>query len=309
MICYRFVASFFNHKKMGGLKKLEIKKNIQKEEDRNLSFRVFDLNEEHLNHYKNPHKKDHFLIIVIEDGTLQLHIEDKVHSLKSGKISVVFPEQVHCISNADANLKGKIILFEEILFCSDILKNELSTYNVNLSTQLNCTVLSPEDFEQSLYTIRLIQGIYQKPSLIKKEQARFQIKIFLLGLIESVHGLHPIFTKETADKPMYVRFKKLLNEHYKEHRTVQYYAEELAVSPKKLNSIIKKHCGETAIQAIHNRILMEIKRQLLFSDFSHKEIAFDLGFNSPSALNKFVKSKLKETPTELQQELAQMYNA
>ena len=291
------------------MKKLEIKKNIQKLEDKNLSFRVFELSEENLSPYLKPHKKDHFFILVIEKGKLQLHIEDKIHSLKTGQISVVFPEQVHFISNCSEDLKGKIILFEEILFCSDILKNELSTYNVNLSTQLNCTILSAEDFEQSVNAIRIIKGIYEHPSLIKKEQARFQIKIFLLGLIESVHGLHPILHKETVDKPIYVRFKKLLNEHYKQNRTVQYYAEELAITPKKLNSITKKHCGETAIQAIHNRILIEIKRQLMFSDLSHKEIAFDLGFNSPSALNKFVKAKLKETPTELQQELAQMYNA
>lgn len=291
------------------MKKLEIKKNIQKLEDKNLSFRVFELSEENLSPYLKPHKKDHFFILVIEKGKLQLHIEDKIHSLKTGQISVVFPEQVHFISNCSEDLKGKIILFEEILFCSDILKNELSTYNVNLSTQLNCTILSAEDFEQSVNAIRIIKGIYEHPSLIKKEQARFQIKIFLLGLIESVHGLHPILHKETVDKPIYVRFKKLLNEHYKQYRTVQYYAEELAITPKKLNSITKKHCGETAIQAIHNRILIEIKRQLMFSDLSHKEIAFDLGFNSPSALNKFVKAKLNETPTELQQELAQMYNA
>ena len=291
------------------MKKLEIKKNIQKLEDKNLSFRIFELSDENLSQYLKPHKKDHFFILVIEKGKLQLHIEDKIHSLKTGQISVVFPEQVHFISNCSEDLKGKIILFEEILFCSDILKNELSTYNVNLSTQLNCTILSAEDFEQSVNAIRIIKGIYEHPSLIKKEQARFQIKIFLLGLIESVHGLHPILHKETVDKPIYVRFKKLLNEHYKQNRTVQYYAEELAITPKKLNSITKKHCGETAIQAIHNRILIEIKRQLMFSDLSHKEIAFDLGFNSPSALNKFVKAKLKETPTELQQELAQMYNA
>ena len=189
------------------------------------------------------------------------------------------------------------------------MKNELSTYNVNLSTQLNCTILSNEDFERSIDSIKIIKEIYQKPSLIKKEQARFLIKIFLLGLIESVHGLHPILHQETADKPVYVKFKKLLNEHYKEHRTVQYYAEKLVINPKKLNSITKKHFGETAIQSIHNRILIEIKRQLMFSDLSHKEIAFDLGFNSPSALNKFVKAKLQETPTELQQELTKMYNA
>ncbi len=294
---------------MGIMKKLEIKKNIHKPEDKNLSFRVFELNEENLNQYLKPHKKDHFCILVIEEGKLQIHIEDKIHFLKAGKISVIFPDQVHFVSDLSEDLKGKIILFEEILFCSDILKNELSTYNVNLSTQLNCTILSKEDFEQSLNSIKIIKEIYQKPSLIKKEQARFLIKIFLLGLIESVHGLHPILNQETADKPVYVRFKKLLNEHYKEHRTVQYYAEELIITPKKLNSITKKHCGETAIQAIHKRILIEIKRQLMFSDLSHKEIAFDLGFNSPSAFNKFVKAKLKETPTELQQELAQMYNA
>lgn len=294
---------------MDSLTKLEIKKNIQKEEDKNLSFRVADLNKENLKDYFAPHKKDHFLIVIVENGTLHLHIEDKIHYLKAGKISVVFPDQVHFISDLSKDLQGKIILFEEILFCSDILKNELSTYNVNLSTQLNCTVLASEDFKQSLQSIKIIQGIYYKPSLIKKEQARFYIKIFLLGLIESVHGLHPILYKETADQPTYVLFKKLLNEHYKQHRTVQYYADELGITAKKLNSITKKHCGETAIQAIHNRIVIEIKRQLMFSDLSHKEIAFDLGFNSPSALNKFVKAKLKETPTELQQELAQMYNA
>ncbi|KFC18657.1 AraC family transcriptional regulator [Chryseobacterium sp. FH1] len=291
------------------MKKLEIKKNIQKQEDKNLSFRIFELNEENLNQYFKPHKKDHFCIVVIENGKINIHIEDKIHFLKAGKISVIFPDQVHFVSDLSEDLRGKIILFEEILFCSDILKNELSTYNVNLSTQLNCTILSNEDFERSLDSIKIIKEIYQKPSLIKKEQARFLIKIFLLGLIESVHGLHPILNQETADKPIYVRFKKLLNEHYKEHRTVQYYADELVITPKKLNSITKKHCGETAIQSIHNRILIEIKRQLMFSDLSHKEIAFDLGFNSPSALNKFVRAKLQETPTELQQELAQMYNA
>ncbi|WP_435522400.1 hypothetical protein [Chryseobacterium indoltheticum] len=48
------------------MKKLEIKKNIQKLEDKNLSFRVFDLNEENLNQYFKPHKKDHFFIVVMK---------------------------------------------------------------------------------------------------------------------------------------------------------------------------------------------------------------------------------------------------
>jgi AraC family transcriptional activator of pobA len=51
------------------------------------------------------------------------------------------------------DLEGKIILFEEVLFCSDILKNELSPYNVNLSptSQLH---LSSVEFEKVLPIIK-----------------------------------------------------------------------------------------------------------------------------------------------------------
>lgn len=293
------------------LKRFEIKKNIQKMDDKNLSFRVFDLSTASVEDYFEPHKKDHFCIILVETGNIKVHIEDKIHLLNSGKISILFPEQISFVSNLSADLSGKIILFEEVLFCSDILKNELSAYNVNLSAHLNCTALSSHEFEQVLPIIKNIQDIYNAPSLVKKEQARFYIKIFLLGLIESIHGQHPVLHQDTQgpDQNAYIAFKKLLNHQYKSERTVQYYALKLAITTKKLNGLNKKYSGETAINAIHNRILTEIKRQLLFTDRSHKEIAFDLGFSSPSALNKFVKAKLKETPTDLQNELAQIYTA
>ncbi|MGO4906539.1 AraC family transcriptional regulator [Flavobacterium sp. W20_MBD1_R3] len=293
------------------LKRFEIKKNIQKTEDKNLSFRVFDLGTTSIEEYLKPHKKDHFCIILVESGNIKVHVEDKIYLLNAGKIAVIFPEQIHFLSNLSNDVIGKIILFEEILFCSDILKNELSAYNVNLSVHLNCTALSNLEFEQVLPIIKNIQDIYNSPSLVKKEQARFYIKIFLLGLIESIHGQHPVLHQDTQspDQNTYTAFKKLLNHQYKTERTVQFYALKLAISTKKLNTLNKKYSGETAINAVHNRILTEIKRQLLFTDRSHKEIAFDLGFSSPSALNKFVRAKLKETPTDLQHGLSQIYTA
>ncbi|WP_281233978.1 AraC family transcriptional regulator [Flavobacterium gelatinilyticum] len=288
------------------MKRLELNKHITKREDQSLSFRVYDLTKEHLQNYSEPHKKDHFSIIMVESGEVEIHLEEEIIHLKAGKISLIFPEQISYVSLISSEISGKIILFEEILFCSDILKNELLSYNVNLSSHLKCIFLSPSEFERSKAMAGFIEEIYSDPSLIRKEQGRFYIKILLLGLIESVHGQHPVFQHE-SDKTLYIRFKKMLNERYKEEKTVQYYASNLAVTTKKLNSITKKHCGETVINAIHNRVLQEIKRLLLFSDLSHKQISLELGFSSPSALNKFVKNKLDETPTELQKELAQIY--
>lgn len=288
------------------MKRIEIKKQIQKQDDESLSFCVYDLINEHLQNYLKPHKKDHFCVLIVESGEISVHLEEEIIPLKAGKISMIFPEQISYISLQSSNFSGKIILFEEILFCSDILKNELLSYNVNLSSHLKCMFLSPSEFEHAKQMTSFIEDIYSDPSLIRKEQGRFYIKILLLGLIESVHGQHPVFQHE-SDKTLYIRFKKMLNERYKNEKTVQYYASNLAVTTKKLNSITKKHCGETVSNAIQNRILQEIKRLLLFSDLSHKQISLELGFSSPSALNKFVKSKLDETPTELQKELAQIY--
>jgi AraC family transcriptional activator of pobA len=80
-------------------------------------------------------------MLLLQSGKIDVHIEDKVHILKPGKISIIFPDWIHFISNLSNDLSGKIILFEEVLFCSDILKNELSAYNVNLAAHLNCTSL------------------------------------------------------------------------------------------------------------------------------------------------------------------------
>ena len=141
------------------IKRSEIKKIIEKAEDKNLSFRVFDLDIKHIENYQQPHKNDHFLIIIVETGKVDVQIEDKIHFLKAGKISIIFPEQICFISDFSKDLTGKIILFEEVLFCSDILKNELSPYNVNLSANLNCTALSNQEFEEAITLVKSIQNI------------------------------------------------------------------------------------------------------------------------------------------------------
>lgn len=57
-------------------------------EDEKLSFRVFDLNPAHVHAYTTPHQKDHFCILVIEEGELKLQIEARQYLLNSSRIYV-----------------------------------------------------------------------------------------------------------------------------------------------------------------------------------------------------------------------------
>ena len=85
------------------------------------------------------------------------------------------------------------------------------------------------------------------------------------------------------------------------------YASQLGISSKKLNEICKRESGMTALEVIHERLMVEIKRMLLFSGERIKEIAFTLGFASVSSFNKFIYSKTCKTPTELKNSLSQNY--
>ena len=267
-------------------------------------------NMEYINHVpffdsNKPHRHDYYQIIVLEKGTMNHNIEFDTYQTAKPCISVLFPKQFHQISfSPDA--EGEIIMFGDELFCSAVLQKDLSAYNVDLQRRLNYIVPTAEEFAELIAVVKNIRDLYERISPAKKEQIKFYIKILLLQLIEYGHSREPSRT-ETEEADIYLHFRDLVEEQFKVCRTVQGYAEQLNITTKKLNAICNNYVGETALNVIHERLLLEIKRLLVFYDFPHKEIAYELGFDSPSALNKFIAAKLNCTPSELKYRLSHIY--
>jgi AraC family transcriptional activator of pobA len=109
------------------------------------------------------------------------------------------------------------------------------------------------------------------------------------------------------DRLLAGQFQQLVEERYLRHRAVQHYAALLNLTEKKLAAITKKYWGLNPLQVIHNRLLLEAKRLLLFEENSHKEIAFHLHFDSPASFSQFVKNKTGLAPSALQKQLAKIH--
>lgn len=270
-----------------------------------IAFNMVKIGLEPLFDEDKPHRNDYYQIIVLEKGTMNLTIEFDTYKASAPCVSVIFPKQFHQVE-FPAEARGEIIMFGDELFCSAVLKKDLSAYNVNLQRRLNYIPSSTEDFTMLRDVTTNIRTLYEQITLAKKEQIKFYIKILLLKLIEYGHSKEPS-RAETEDADIYLHFRDLVEEQFKECRLVQRYAEKLNITPKRLNAICNQYAGETALNVIHERILLEIKRLLVFFDYSHKEIAYDLGFDSPSALNKFIAAKLNCTPSELKFRLSHIY--
>jgi AraC-like DNA-binding protein len=94
------------------------------------------------------------------------------------------------------------------------------------------------------------------------------------------------------------QFHFLVELHFKKEHQVQHYAALLNKSPKTIANLFSSHSTKTPLQVIHERIITEAKRLLLYTDKSVKEIANDLGFADLTHFSKFFKNQTGQSPTD-----------
>ena len=92
-------------------------------------------------------------------------------------------------------------------------------------------------------------------------------------------------------------FNVLVDMHFREKQTVREYAELLFKSPKTLSNLFAKYGKRTPKQIIQDRIALEAKRLLHFTDKQTQEIAFELGFDDPGYFSRFFKKVVGESPS------------
>src|SRR3954462_6142782 len=95
--------------------------------------------------------------------------------------------------------------------------------------------------------------------------------------------------------------RKLVEEHFRKERLLEFYAEKLSLSADRLNDHVKHATGVTAGHLIRQRVLTEAKRQLVFTNQAIQEIAFDLAFSDPSHFARFFRKQTGTTPQEFRE--------
>ncbi len=99
------------------------------------------------------------------------------------------------------------------------------------------------------------------------------------------------------------KFNVLVDMHYREKRQVSDYAEMLFKSPKTITNLFAKYKQKSPLQMIHDRIVLEAKRLLMYTDKTAREIAFELGFEEVTSFHKLFKKVTAQTPQQFKQEI------
>lgn len=98
-------------------------------------------------------------------------------------------------------------------------------------------------------------------------------------------------------------FSRYLEIHFREKHHVADYAALLHIAPKTLTHKFKSLNLDSPNQFIINRILLEAKRLLFYTDKPVKEIAYDLGYEDPAYFNRLFTNKTGSTPANFKKKL------
>jgi AraC family transcriptional regulator, transcriptional activator of pobA len=93
------------------------------------------------------------------------------------------------------------------------------------------------------------------------------------------------------------RYNLLVENHYRKEHQVQFYAEQLNRSPKTLANLFAIYNHKAPLAVIQERIALEAKRLLIYTEKTSKEIAYELGFEDAAYFSNFFKKQTSFSPT------------
>lgn len=100
------------------------------------------------------------------------------------------------------------------------------------------------------------------------------------------------------------RYRALLEDHFIEQKTLAFYARELGASTQRLNAACKARAGRTASEVLYDRILVEAKRCLLYTEMTVAEIGHAIGYDDPAYFNRFFSQRVGRPPGTYRAEAA-----
>jgi AraC-like DNA-binding protein len=232
-----------------------------------------------------PHVLDFFDILLVTTGSGFYQLDDESYAVKPGTVFLTNPGQVRRCRVPRIN--GACIFFREEFvaeaFSDPRFLDQFAMFRPTRPTGSLC--LTPA--EQRRYLRHY--AVMRREIAALRSDAGHALRAALYELLVWLNRLYVARfgdTPDTRDETVF-RFQALVDRDIRRAHRVGAYAKRVGVSPGHLNALCRTHLRRSASRCIRERLILEAKRLLLYSDATATQIAQDLGFADPSYFVRF----------------------
>lgn len=234
--------------------------------------------------WPNAHLHPQVELIYLEEGSCEAVVDNQRHTVKTGDILVVFPNQVHAYFE-QTPVKGYVVILTPEIFPEfhEILQSKLPEDPVVQAQELTM------DVGQQLSDIK---SKLKMKATLADAAAKGQCLAFLGETFLRMHFI---------DKPGEAStMKSILNycmDHYTEMFTLEEMARDLYLSKYYICHMFRQRLN-TSFKDFVNQLRLEAACELLKKGTSITESAYAAGFSSVRTFNRVFSNYMRMSPRE-----------
>lgn len=263
----------------------------------------FMVTEKHGSIYKYPFRLDGLLISIREKGSSKFNINLKEFVAGPNDLVLCAPGEMIQATGIEGIHKAQTILVSsKFLKDTYVSLNSFAPFFTSRKKNPVFHLTDEEVSEMSSY-FKLIEEIIDSEDYFRTEMVKRLLAAYLYK-IGSILYRHQPNLQEDADQPLkreeilFKQFIELLGKHHCKERRVDFYADQLFLSPKHFSTVVKKVSGKTAGEWIDDYVILEIKTLLKYSTMNIQEVAYYMNFPNPSFFGKYFKQHTGLSPSE-----------
>ncbi|WP_047306061.1 helix-turn-helix domain-containing protein [Pseudomonas fluorescens] len=255
-----------------------------------------------LHHWEiKPHRHaDLYQLLYVQRGQALVEVEGRRQDVRQASIQVVPPLMVHGFQFSE-NIQGYVLTLGAPLVAQ--LEAQLGAPLAVLASSA-CYPVGRD--RHSLNTLfKALMDEYEGSAAARDLLLHSLVNVLVVWISRRGQQNTPPSNRGERNQQLLGHFIKLVERHYQQHPTVESLAHRIGLSSVHLNTLCRELAGQSALQMLHQRLMLEAKRGLIYTNISISQLSDNLGFSDPTYFSRFFKRLSGQTPNAFRQSAGQ----
>lgn len=243
---------------------------------------------------------DYGMVIVCRCGAATVRVNFSEWRLVEHSVITLFPNDVVEVTGASYDFRTEWLRYDAGLLREASLRVEHTVYSQLRNDRCRVGHTFVSDIVNAMFAM-LGVFFHEQGCLCLERLVLLQLQSFFLGYHDFLLQ-HPDQRPEEDGSPrvseLFNRFMQLVEDHYKQTRAVNDYAQLLHITPKYLSNIVRQKTGLSPKVIINHFTVLQIKLSLSRTDKTVRQLAYEYHFEDDAFFCHYFKKHTGYAPQQ-----------
>jgi AraC family transcriptional regulator, transcriptional activator of pobA len=250
----------------------------------------------------HAHRDLHQLLILISGGG-EMEAESERKPFQAPALLIVPAGVVHGFSFVEGT-EGYVVTLADTLL-RDLAREERSFRRLFANAECASLQADPAHLQEFIDTVPKLRRelVWNAPASAAAAGAR--LTTILVSAVRALHQVSDVVTAAgNARAALVARLREQIETHLRDGLSIRQYADALNVTAARLRAACLEVAEKTPTRILEERLVLEAKRNLTYTNMTVAQIAYYLGFTDPAYFSRFFSKLAGESPAAFRRRTA-----